>query len=143
VRQCIVHPEHKPRPLKVHEHHILPVEWQQRWRPKVDNFEGLPSAPLWAPQTIPVCGTGHDNVHAIIREITYELRVILQYERDLSPEQAIKVADKRSLIALKKRCGVLPTSYERDVAKQAFTNWLAAGGDLFFLLTGKLSLHSP
>lgn len=53
---CQAHESHRPRPHVNEFHHVVPRAWQAFWQP--------PNArPLWAPHTVPLCPSGHRNVH--------------------------------------------------------------------------------
>lgn len=56
---CALHgpaSKHRPRPFLYQEHHVVLQSWTQKL--------GLPD---W--RKVSLCGTGHDNVHAAIRDL--------------------------------------------------------------------------
>ncbi len=56
---CALHgpaEHHRPRPFLYQVHHVVLQSWTQKL--------GLPD---W--RTVPLCGTGHDNIHAALRDI--------------------------------------------------------------------------
>ncbi len=52
---CAIHLTHRPKPWLLQAHHVIPVAWSTRL-----NLENS----RW----VPLCGTGHDAVHAAIRQ---------------------------------------------------------------------------
>ncbi len=73
MKACTARRFHRPTPLSVDEHHVVPQAWQRFWQPgdtrsmnqRVDSALGighdLPA--LWAPDTVTLCPTCHRNVH--------------------------------------------------------------------------------
>jgi hypothetical protein len=51
---CSLHRVHRPKNLTVDFHHVVPRAWQ--------NFH-LGEDKLFDPRTVPICPTGHRNVH--------------------------------------------------------------------------------
>lgn len=60
IQICEIHRTHRPRNLTVEEHHVVPQAWQHLWVPA---SEPMVYGPLWHPETITLCPTGHRNVH--------------------------------------------------------------------------------
>lgn len=56
VAPCVVHKRHSPKPLLTVFHHVVPESWTRY----LGLSEGL---------VIPVCGTGHDNIHTALRRL--------------------------------------------------------------------------
>ncbi len=52
---CALHRFHSPLPLVLHAHHVVPLTYTQT--------HGLPDS-----RTVPLCPTGHGNVHVLIRD---------------------------------------------------------------------------
>ncbi len=50
---CIAHSSHRPAPWVSEAHHVIPLAWTNRL--------GLPQS-----RTIPVCPTGHDQIHRAV-----------------------------------------------------------------------------
>lgn len=61
-KPCAIHSMHGPKPRITQLHHVFPIELQKRVWPDADR-----DGPLRAKLVLPVCGTGHDNIHALIR----------------------------------------------------------------------------
>lgn len=55
VAPCSLHRRHNPKPRLTVYHHVIPESWT--------TYLGIPAGP-----TIPVCGTGHDNIHVALRQ---------------------------------------------------------------------------
>jgi hypothetical protein len=75
---------------------------------------------LWAPDVIGVCPTGHANIHHWIRKLREEIKILVATQVPRSDDAWIKVmryykprgANRKELL----------------VAKQAYINWVEAGG---------------
>lgn len=52
---CHLHRYHSPLPLVLHAHHVVPLSFT--------NAAGEPPS-----RTVPLCPTGHENTHLILRE---------------------------------------------------------------------------
>jgi hypothetical protein len=120
---CWVHARHVPISRSFVWHHIIPREWQQRWRPNVEEGAVVTERPyLWAESSILVCPTGHSNIHWHIMNIAEEL----QYHRvmdDMSWEDVLRKYKPRG--AVRK---------ELAVAKQAYWNWSGCGAPIILTL---------
>lgn len=51
---CAAHKVHLPAPTYLELHHVIPQSWQKFWSGNTE---------LWDPHTVPLCRTGHGNVH--------------------------------------------------------------------------------
>lgn len=65
---CGSHRYHWPKNQTAEDHHVIPQAWQQLWTPTGRySFENaLPVDTvkrLWDARTVPLCPTGHRNVH--------------------------------------------------------------------------------
>lgn len=68
---CQLHRSHRPDPLYVEQHHVVPRAWQQFWQPAVAPFPGTYAGQkLWDDRTVNICRTGHGNVHYWIVRLT-------------------------------------------------------------------------
>ena len=63
---CVLHGSHRPTPLIAQLHHSFPKELQAKALGiSVPTLE----TGVFDQTTVPVCGTGHDSVHELIRRI--------------------------------------------------------------------------
>lgn len=114
---CMVHGAHRPVPLVCVFHHIIPREWQSKWQPGAKGIRGL----VWAPDCIQVCPTGHSNIHQHITSILNELRLLPPDDTGVAMWTYVNEIYKAR-------------TKEQKVAKQAFLNWSASGGDWRILI---------
>ncbi len=49
------HRYHRPLPLVLHAHHVVPMSWTKALR--------VPPS-----RTVPLCPTGHENIHVLLRD---------------------------------------------------------------------------
>jgi hypothetical protein len=68
---CKIHYAHTPVCLITQQHHVFPLELQKLVWPDVDRDK---PATIRGKITVPLCGTGHDNVHERIRELMKDPR---------------------------------------------------------------------
>ena len=101
ARTCDAHMFHRPKPIAQELHHVVPQAWQKFWRP--DTGIGL-----WHPETVPLCPTGHRNVHLYI----------------VAKMQAVASKDHIRI----------PNNKEAQIAQLALTIWIEAGGSLMDLV---------
>lgn len=115
---CVAHSYHSPVPLYTELHHVIPQAWQRFWRPSTierptwKGVEGPP--PLWAPDTVPLCRTGHGNLHVLLVKF---MRAYGQLDMPDGPE--------RIEAAVSGRRGA-----EAQLAKTGMRRFQAAGGSL-------------
>jgi hypothetical protein len=123
---CWVHGHHAPQPHTFAFHHIIPREWQRQWNPtngRTTNWSTRHK--LWAPDVVGVCPTGHANIHHWIRRIRDEVKIVaISHAR--TDDAWEKVYRYYKPIGANRR--------ELLVAKQAFINWIEAGGPWEFIL---------
>lgn len=122
TRPCLLHTHRQgrnpPFPLLSEEHHVLPVAWQQVWRPLT-----VKSAGVWDPRTVPLCPTSHRNVH------TWLPRMMKLVSRIGEPD------DVRDILnATRWEHGIRRPPGEFFVAADALHRWRAAGGRLLDLV---------
>lgn len=137
-RSCTARRYHRPTPLTLEEHHVVPQAWQRFWRPDEHDADrtlaqrinhargvGLPdhnmeTVYLWDPRTVTLCPTCHRNVHVFIKEL-------------------MKAADTNDpLDSMVARFGGRRLTKEQDIAYLALCRYRAAGGDLRMLRDAKL-----
>jgi hypothetical protein len=108
---CTAHTYHRPVNVTIEFHHVIPQAWQRVWTPATPPPDAVPgrgdSGPLWDARKVPLCPTGHRNVHACI--------VALMHGTE-PPRQG---------------------GYELECAKLALSRFVAAGGSLDFLRENK------
>lgn len=75
---CEIHKTHSPANLTIEYHHVIPVGWQQiTWQPAEPPSPGVDPdgrGALWDDRRIPLCPTGHRNVHTWIVRIMHQLQ---------------------------------------------------------------------
>jgi hypothetical protein len=118
---CSLHTSHSPVNLTIEDHHVIPRAWQRFFAPAPDpsNAELLypghyGGETLWDARTVPICPTGHRNVHAII---------VATMKRIAREEEEWPLAIYRAARSGK----------QRDCAQLALERFVAAGGNLFHL----------
>lgn len=115
---CELHRYHRPHPLRIENHHVIPRAWQRVWTPP-----GVTTGDdLWYDATMPLCPTSHSNVHIVL------VRLMRDYERQQgTPAERIHGAFK-----------TVVREYGRDrelsVALMSPELWLDKGGDLGHLI---------
>ncbi len=81
---CALHLTHRPRPLVVQRHHLVP-KYLQAKALGVASADAVASRPEFDPRIINLDGTSHDTVHAIIdalvsrRPLTVNARHLNEY----------------------------------------------------------------
>ena len=63
---CTLGKFHRPVPLTVELHHLIPVGWQKTWQPATAPYPGTDPdgrGKLWDARTVALCPTHHRNVH--------------------------------------------------------------------------------
>jgi hypothetical protein len=120
---CDAHRVHHPRALTVELHHVIPQAWQHFWTPSADAARRLSAGGLWDPRTVPLCPTGHRNIHALIMKM---MRAAASTPTALAPtpREARHLARARGA--------------EADIAELALQRWVDAGGDLRALTSAGL-----
>jgi hypothetical protein len=77
---CYLHTYHKPHVTYTELHHTIPREWQSVFTPptfsqRVDaqwpNAKLVEGQWLWDARTMPICRTGHGNVHFYLVKLTH------------------------------------------------------------------------
>lgn len=110
--------QHRPAPLTIEQHHLIPVAWQQQtWQPATPPYPGVDPdgrGSLWDARTMPLCPTHHRNVHALI--VTLMRQVALNRTEQIP---SVRVAPAHRL--------------ELGIAVDALEHYQAAGGSLLFL----------
>ncbi len=102
---CEAHRYHWPKPTYQELHHVVPQSWQRFWT------LGEPTTKLWDPRTVPLCRTGHGNVH-------WHLVRLMQVTTE-DPLETRKI--------------YRPRGKEYEIAYLALSRWKEAGGSLVSL----------
>lgn len=95
---------------------MIPQAWQALWRPTAH----AATSGLWDPRTVPICPTGHRNVHWwLVRIVRTADRMVVTGSADV-PE----------LVAAAVAAAPLNRAHHREVAtaRLALERWYAAGG---------------
>jgi hypothetical protein len=117
---CMAHGYHAPPPDYLELHHVVPRDWQQAWRPPdARNVE------VWLPITVPLCRTGHGNVHYVLE------RIMRSYARVGDLAEAITAA-----VAEVHADGLSVGRVELAVARRGPQTWVEVGGSLDLLIQG-------
>lgn len=126
---CSAHRSHSPEPLYCEEHHVLPRAWQNFWHPTA---APLSTDGLFDARVVPLCRTGHGNVHFML------VAIMRKFER-LKGVGGILAAEQEALKDLRFAHPRLQLSRsEREVVRLGMTRWEAAGGDLLALCAAGL-----
>lgn len=118
---CEIHKSHTPANLTVEVHHVIPVAWQLTWGPVVPPFPGNDPdgrGELWDARTVPLCPTGHRNVHAWITRFMHALAPGGGAAGSTDPAAAYKAAKGGSGLQ------------QAQWAYQALVRFTAVGGSL-------------
>lgn len=121
---CSAHRHHEPTATYSELHHVIPQAWQAHWRPPDPWPNGGPSPDrpglvLFDARTVPLCRTGHGNVHYWLVATTraYErLRNLGEAEHEA--KAAARVAGRHVVVA------------DFGIAMQAIERWVGAGGSI-------------
>ena len=118
---CQVHGSHTPKCLTTPDwHHLAPRDWQREWvAPGATIVTTVKYGPVWIPDGVSVCQTGHHNIHCLIVKL---MRTVATLRSD-DPVMAWKAAG-------------LPRTREARIALSALTLWRANGGSLIALADG-------
>lgn len=116
---CALHKSHSPETLTIEYHHVIPVAWQVFYQPPEPwPFPGYdPRSPLWDARTMPLCPTGHRNVH-------YLIAAMMKSPHGIDPEETRK--------AIAGHAG-----HTFDVAYEALTRFTEAGGSIATLAAAR------
>jgi hypothetical protein len=122
---CSIHKGHQPDPLYTEQHHVIPQAWQHSAAAMALGLTADASQ-LFDPRTVPLCRTGHGNVHFVLVRLTrFFAEKKLKDPADV--REAETFVDELATKALK---GVKHGKAELEVAKLGLVRWLAAGGTL-------------
>lgn len=119
--RCVAHSYHQPVPRYLELHHVIPRAWQGAWQPA---GVAIPRTGIWHPETVPLCRTGHGNVHYWIERFMHEIRNALVQDVLPSPEEVA-----RYVLARQTNVG----RAEHVIARRALEEWVSAGGSLEML----------
>ncbi len=111
---CSLHTSHSPSALTVEQHHVIPQSWQRFWVPPGATVSG--SLQLWDARTVPICPTGHRNVHTII---VAAMKYVAALKQEVSALTAVVNSARPGL--------------QRDTALLALERFRNAGGMLLDL----------
>jgi hypothetical protein len=125
---CTLHRVHRPKPLTIEQHHIIPQAWQKFDPDRVTSL-GLSteysavlavdqSAKLWDPRTVALCPSSHRNVH-------YWIVALMKAGRGTDDP----------LVAKKALVGNRALTREQAMAYDALTRFRATGRSLADLFT--------
>lgn len=122
--RCSIHTRHEPLPRYVEHHHLVPKAWQTFWRP------AAATAAVWDNRTVPLCRTGHGNVHWWI--VAY----MLAFEAVGIGVETIDDVFESAHATHRHQVG--KNVHERKTAQLALTRWLDVGGSLTDLVDAGL-----
>jgi hypothetical protein len=122
--QCGAHKGHYPSPIYLELHHLSPQAWQKseagKWL-----FVERDKNGLFLPQTVPLCRTGHGNVH-------YWLQLAMKTwwnNNQANPEPAETEAGVRAVFAQITK-GRQHHHPEVAFSQLGMVRWLSVGGKL-------------
>lgn len=121
---CSLHRRHEPAATYSELHHVVPQAWQVLWQPAQPWLNGGPSHDhagrlLWDARTVPICRTGHGNVHFWLVRLTkaaHRLGSIGAGLHELRAEARVHGQD--------------PGRRDLETAILGLQRWLDAGGTL-------------
>lgn len=120
MSECEARRLHVPAQPFPDSHHIIPRAWQAAWAPNgAVIIHSGDAKGLWHPQTVELCPNCHRRVHVAIQQM---MRASVSAD---TPSLAWDAMNWRQ-------------TREREIAYQALTEWVAAGGSLTFLRDRRL-----
>lgn len=123
---CDAHRSHHPTPTYQELHHVVPQAWQAFWQPKG-------KTPLWDRRTVPLCPTGHRNVHFWL----VRLMEAVDAPDVAAQHTAVATAIRRVRVDAKAGGMTIHTS-EFSLSQLALYRWIDAGGQLAALTSAHL-----
>lgn len=110
-------------------HHVIPQAWQNAW---------LEGEKLFDPRTVPLCPTGHRNVHFWLVALMHALpATVLDVNTTASDRSAVMAADDAVHLTAKRE-GRRVNRKEFACAREALIRWVESGKSLGWLATRKL-----
>lgn len=145
--QCSIHHAHVPWPTYTELHHVIPQAWQVAWQPPTPwpnqglspDRTGPDKHPyvLWDARTIPLCRTGHGNVHFWLVAAMREIAVLAQAAQTEPTRALVATAWK---VVKRDAKAAHRTTVAADIiaADMAIQRFLDAGGSLALLVSHRL-----